>query len=275
MQRRPRNKVEANRQGRRLAEQVRDELDLGSAEVRDLAALMETHFAVDVALSPLGNDVDGLCAHADGRGLIVASSNFPEGHIRFTLAHELGHHLLADPRDVIDENFSDMNSEDMLERRVNAFAAHLLMPMSGLDAAVSALRLSRNELSTGSVRGKRGVAYLARLYGVSPAALLFQLVELKLIPLDEARALACTVLQADGHRRGLLAYDIPEAGAPFAEATNGTVRPPRRLLDAALEGARAGVIGTGSVAILLEREDDDSLFDEVLGPFDDGLAEHA
>jgi hypothetical protein len=85
-----------------LAEEVRRALDLGTAEIGDLPGLIEMHFAADVALGPYGRGVTGLCVHSEGRALLLASTDFTSGHVRFTLAHELGHHLLSDPRDVIE-----------------------------------------------------------------------------------------------------------------------------------------------------------------------------
>ena len=85
----PRTKAEASRQGRALAEEVRKHLELGTAEIGDLPALVEMHFAADVALSPLGEGSDGLCAHAGDAALLVVNTDYPLGRTRFTLAHEL------------------------------------------------------------------------------------------------------------------------------------------------------------------------------------------
>src|SRR5665811_682634 len=91
----------ARRQGRDLAELTRREIDLGTDAIADLAAVIELHFGVDVALSPMGTEADGLCVHSGPAALILASSDYPDGHLRFTLAHELGHHLLGDTRESV------------------------------------------------------------------------------------------------------------------------------------------------------------------------------
>lgn len=274
MTRRPRTKAEAQRQGRGLAEEVRKALDLGSAEIGDLATLIEMHFAADVALSPLGTSVDGLCAHAEGRAVLVVSSDYPEGHIRFTLAHELGHHLLADPREVIDEVSTDMYADDVLERRVNAFAGHLLMPSHGVAETLAWLGVDASQLRSGGVRCQRALGTLMHRFGASLPAVLFHLADLKALEFDDARRL-CGTLSAATVRRagdgGRLDPDTPAPAAPLAEDVTGRVRPPRRLLDAAIEGARAELFGTAAAALLLEREDDDTLFQEIVGVRDGAL----
>ncbi|GAA3623667.1 XRE family transcriptional regulator [Kineosporia mesophila] len=262
---RPRNKLEAQRQGRRLAEKVREELDLGSAEIRDLTALIESHFGVDVVLSRLGRTADGLCAHTTEQALIVASTDFPDGHVRFTLAHELGHHLVSDPREVITEGGEQMFSDDIAERRVNAFAAHLLLPEAGVRAALSGLGAPAGELADGSVGAQRVLGNLMVRFGVSLQALLFQLADLHVLTFDEAVALKKSLRVRQITARHSTGTGMPLLGAPLADSVCEVVRPPQRLLEAALTAARSGRIGTRLIAALLERDDDEALFDEVMG----------
>lgn len=247
--RRPRNKAEARRQGRELAVRVRTELRLGAYEIGDLPGLIEREFGVDVAVSPLGADADGLCVHGDGVAMIVASSDFSDGHVRFTLAHELGHHILDDSRDIIDEQQRDMFGDDLAERRVNAFAAHLLMPTDGVRQTVA--------WSGGGVNDRVLVALMSR-FGVSLSALVGQLIELRLVPFDDGprlRELSVGALQAR-HR------DL----APDQSLTIGrrNVRPPARLIRTAIQAAQAQTLGLSPVATLLQREDDEELWDEVM-----------
>jgi Zn-dependent peptidase ImmA (M78 family)/transcriptional regulator with XRE-family HTH domain len=247
---RPRNKAEAQRQGRRLAECVRTELALGGHEIGDLAGLIEREFGVDVAVSPLGQDADGLCVHDHNMALIVASSDFSDGHVRFTLAHELGHHILGDPRDIIDERERDMFSDDVVERRVNAFAAHLLMPATGVRDTVA--------WTGDGVVNERVLVALMERFGVSLSALVGQLIELRLVPFDDGpqlRRIGVTDLVAR-HR------DV----APSAAATTvrRTVRAPERLLRTAIRAAQSELLGLSPVAALLERDDDDALWRDIM-----------
>ncbi|GGN92044.1 hypothetical protein GCM10011579_089400 [Streptomyces albiflavescens] len=247
---RPRNKAEAERQGKHLAEQMRLRLGLGSHELGDLPGLIERHFGVDVALSPLGTQTDGLCIHGDGVALIVASTDFSQGHVRFTLAHELGHHLLGDPRDVINEGERDMFADNLQERRVNAFAGHLLMPEEGI-------RETLKWLSAGRVT-ERSLVALMEQFGVSLGALVYQLCVMGLITYDQGKRLR-------SQRVGdLVARHASVAPTGAGITVRQTVRAPERLLSAAVDAARNQHVGLGVVATLLQREDDDALWDAVM-----------
>ena len=256
----PRTQAEARRQGRALAEEVRRVLELGSAPTEDLPALIEMHFAADVALSPLGEGSDGLCAHDGEAALLVVNTDYPLGRTRFTLAHELGHHLLNDVREVIEESQGDMQAGTYLERRVNSFAAHLLLPVKAVTATLAWLDATGDDIAEATDRGRMAVGYLMVRYGVSMPCTLGQLMEAGLLKLDRKLALA----------QELAAGDLVRAAGPLVgdqrgpERTVREQRPPARLATAVLEAARAGAVGMNTVAVVLGRADDDSLFDEVM-----------
>lgn len=250
----PRSARAAQAQGRALAELVRRGLDLGGDALGDLPQLFEQHFGVDVALSPLGTGVDGLCVHSGGSALLLASSSFPEGHLRFTLAHELGHHLLSDPRELIEEGEREMFADTHLERRVNAFAGHLLMPELGIRSMLGWLGEPAGHV------GERAMVTLMEHFQVSLAALVYQLNILELLSFEAGRALRGRSVRA------LLAQHAD--AAPFGAATGvGLVhRSPERLTRCALAAARGQRLGLSVLASLLEVADDDRLWDMVMGP---------
>lgn len=256
----PRTGPEAQRQGRFLAEEVRRVLEFGVAEIGDLPALVEMHFAADVALSPLGEGSDGLCAHDGEAALLVINTDYPVGRTRFTLAHELGHHLLRDPRDVIEEQIGDMFATSYIERRVNSFAGHLLLPVKAVTTTLAWLGCDRDDLSTATARGRAALGYLMLRYGVSLPCALSQLVEAGFLTVPAKTELA------DKLRAGSLVSAARHLlnERPGPEKTSHEQRPPARLVAAALEAARAGYIGMNTVAVLLGRADDDALFDEVM-----------
>lgn len=252
---RPRNKAEAERQGRHIAEMVRGEFRLGSLEIGDLPGLLERTFGLDVALSPLGTETDGLYVHGEGVALVVASSSFSQGHVRFTLAHELGHHLCSDGRDVIAEDSADMFADDLLEKRVNAFASHFLMPADGVRETVQ-------WAGQGQVSERVLVALMDR-FGVSLRALLWQLQTLRLVSFEGAVRMRTLPVNALVDRHRELA---PNGGcAKVVES----VRAPERLVGTAVRAAQAQQVGLSVVAALLERPDDDDLWDEIMGTVDD------
>lgn len=234
------------------------QLDLGSDALGDVAGVMEQHFAVDVALSPLGTDADGLCVHSGAAALILASSDFPDGHVRFTLAHELAHHLLADPREVIEEAEGDMFADTGAEWRANAFAGHFLMPERGVRSVLGWL---------GEVPGavsERAVVALMEHFGVSMAALIYQLNIVGMLSYSVGQQLrSCGVTSlVELHR---------EVAPSRAGTTVGHVRLLlERLARRALQAAREQRLGLSVVASLLERDDDEQLWDEIMT----GRAQH-
>ena len=247
-------KATARKQGREVAELTRRELDLGSDALGDLATLIEQHFGVDVSLSPSGTAGDGLCVHGDEAALILASSDFPDGHLRFTLAHELGHHLLNDPREVIEEAEHEMFADDFVEWRVNAFAGHLLMPERGIRSMLSWLAISAAGID------ERALTALMEHFGVSRQALVYQLNLLGLMTYNEGQRLqeAVTVsAMVAAHR------DVAPNGA--ATRVSQVHRAPQRLVRAARDAVRSQQLGLSVVAALLAREDDDVLWAEVMG----------
>lgn len=250
----PPNKVLARKQGLELAELTRRELDLGSDALGDFAAIIESHFAVDVALSPLGTQADGLCVHAGRLALLLASTDYSDGHLRFTLAHELGHHLLGDPRGLIEENERAMFADNAVEWRVNAFAGHLLMPERGVLAVLDWLGESGAGIS------ERAVVALMEHFGVSRQALLYQLNLLKLLSFEAGQR-----MKRDRTVAAAIAAHPDVAPTGAATEVRRIRRAPERLVRQAISAVREQRLGLSIVATLLEREDDDRLWAEVMG----------
>jgi Zn-dependent peptidase ImmA (M78 family)/transcriptional regulator with XRE-family HTH domain len=248
----PHSKGSAQQQGRELAELTRQELDLGSDALGDIAGLIEQHFAVDVALSPLGTDADGLCVHSGTAALILASSDFPDGHLRFTLAHELAHHLLNDPREVIEETEREMFADTAVEWRANAFAGHFLMPERGIQSVLGWLDAGPNMISD-----RTAVALMGH-FGVSLAALVYQLNVVGALSYEVGQQLRSRSVTSLVERH-------PDVAPSWAATTAGRARrAPERLARRALMAAREQRLGLSVAAALLERDDDDQLWDEIM-----------
>jgi hypothetical protein len=98
-------------------------------------------------------------------------------------------------------------------------------------------------------------------YGVSMPCALYQLAGLGLLAFDRVEALK-NELRAGSVLRA--ASRLLPSGASVAKQTEET-RVPTRLLDSAWSAAREGTIGLNMLARLLERQDDDQLFEEVFG----------
>jgi transcriptional regulator with XRE-family HTH domain len=223
--------------GERLAGIVREELGLGRAPVADIAELAERHFGVDVALWPLGESVSGLCAHGDGIAMFLVNTAFTAGHERFTAAHELAHHLLADPREVVVEaDLYEVSTPP--EVRANAFGAALLMPEDGVVEAIGARPVDA------AVLGE-----LLRHFRVSYAALVNRLGTLRVLSPESAEQWrsksAVSVLRAAGD------------SAP-GQLVGPTLsrRVPARLWRSALDGYQTGRVGVGVLGGLVDTDSD-------------------
>lgn len=243
--------TEAKRQGQLGAEIVRKALDLGSDGLTNLPELFERHFGVHVALGPWGEQVDGLCVHSDDFALLMASTDFSQGHTNFTLAHELAHHLFRDPREIITESAEDMYSGDVLEKRANSFAAFFLMPDEGLRAL-----LSYQGEEPGSLSGRSAIR-LMETFGVSLRALTYQLNTIEWMTLEVSRKLHDLGV---GNLVAKYSGDAPNRAWTTASRSR---RYPARLVSAATEAVKEERLGLGPLATLLEREDNEELWDEI------------
>src|SRR5882757_4478042 len=224
----------AGAQGRILAEAVRRELSLGLGPVLDVSEPAESVLGVDTAVLDLPEKVSGFTALDPARGVtlvLVNTADVPERQ-RFTLAHELGHVLFGDRAEA-----HQLDGERTLEeRRCDAFARHLLAPSQGVHRW-----MTENAVGT---PGRKECAMAARHYEVSLKVVLIQCRKLGLLSAETVRELA-------GPTGRELAWTYgwgPEYRAACEAASR--VRPPRRILERAVEAYRSGRIGVRAVAAL-------------------------
>ena len=231
-------RASSTNRGYAIAKAVRSDLGLGGAPILDLPALIESNFGVDVVLWPTGESVSGLCVHGDGVAVLFVSSSFPYGHQRFTLAHELAHHLVDDPQEVvIDEDLFGRGTPP--ETTANAFAAELLMPDSSIKSLVDRQRIDASTIQM-----------LMRTFGVSYQALIVRLHALRLIS-DNAR----TAWEARSPSSVLREAGDPDpAELVFAD---GAKRVPPRLWRTARLGYSEGKVGISALAGLQQRDPED------------------
>jgi Zn-dependent peptidase ImmA (M78 family) len=123
-----------------------------------------------VRYSDLG-EISGLVVRKDGKTLIGVNRTHSPGRRRFTLAHEFGHVLLHEGKELhFDTDFrvnlrSDMSSTgtDIEEIEANFFAASLLMPEKFLDKDKRTVSLE--------IEDAKAVQDLAKSYLVSAQAM--------------------------------------------------------------------------------------------------------
>lgn len=147
---------------------------LGIARSLDLVLMMQ----------PL-DSLLGFYVRGDQRSGIVINSLRPESLQRFTLAHEIGHHVLGHQDSADDQHAVDRFDPDSpVELAAQAFAASLLMPRPLVMSALRDLPATRR-----GRRLARSDAYLfSRQLGVSYEAGVWALFRDNRLSLAEARA---------------------------------------------------------------------------------------
>lgn len=155
------------------ASQVRDWLEIPDEPLLDLPACAEQLGLYSVA-EDRGPDLpEGTYQDIGSGGIAWIDGRSPAGRRRFTLAHELGHHVLEDEYRLD----WDVQSEET-EKVVNAFAIHLLLPRHGVLRCWG--ELARQELDLRS----RAI-WIAARYGVSWSAACAQLRRLGALTAEE------------------------------------------------------------------------------------------
>ena len=145
------------------AEAVRKAWDLGLDPIPDLIDVLETHgirvFMIDANADP---KFDGLAATVNQLPIIVVGSNWPGDRQRFTLAHELGHLMLAGR---LAKNLDE-------ELACNRFAGAFLTPRQSVIQELGAHR---------SYIEPKELALLKEEFGLSMAGLLYRARDLGIV----------------------------------------------------------------------------------------------
>jgi Zn-dependent peptidase ImmA (M78 family)/DNA-binding XRE family transcriptional regulator len=220
----PRDLPEAER----AAERVRAAVRPDSGPLLGLGEVGEQLGVLSFALALGDRSGDGAYVSIGEFGIAVINGNTEAGRRRFTLAHEIGHHVFADEYST-DLSVADVGSET--ERRINGFAVHLLLPRGSLTQRWRAL--------TGEPREK--AIRLGVEYRVSWSALCSQLRNFELV--------------SEGEHRALLAQpptraDYLELGVGFVEELHPPFVPPS-FARAVLGGYRSGKLGANRTIDLL------------------------
>jgi Zn-dependent peptidase ImmA (M78 family) len=108
-----------------MALTIRRTLGNPHGPVHNLAAVVE-RLGLHVASLDLKPHLpDGAYVALDGAGVTIVNGGKDAGRRRFTLAHELGHHVMSDEYST---DWSVGEAKEEREARINAFAIHFLMP---------------------------------------------------------------------------------------------------------------------------------------------------
>lgn len=170
--------VETVDDAERAAAFVRDSVHLADDPATDLLGVTDTLGLYVASVALPDERFDGAYVALDRGGVALVNGAMPSGRRRFTVAHELGHHILADaysPEWILGD------SPQERERLINAFAIHFLMPRCALLALWRAIG--------GAEDARRAALTLGARFGVSWTAVGNQLTNLGLIDERQRRAL--------------------------------------------------------------------------------------
>lgn len=219
---RPQTRWEAVEQGMRLAMMERKRLELGTLPARNIVEIIARH-GVRVGRYTLTDDVSGLFFVGPDIGMaILVNAGHRITRRLFSYAHEYAH-LLVDSQQTPGGVSRYGNRDDLLEVRANAFAAHFLMPNEGVRAFLDGLggptrqvmeiydgfkeqaAHSGEELLTAQRRTAPGsqevrmidALRVARYFGTSYSATVYQLLNLKIIQKETQEKLLAERKRAD------------------------------------------------------------------------------
>lgn len=127
----------------------------------------------------LDDELSGMAFVSDQQKYIIVNSGHHINRQRFTIAHEIGHHVLHDEyllqgvhvdKSILKRDSLSATGKDLREIAANAFAAELLMPRSMISALIPR--------DFDILADDDKMSELAKLFAVSPAALNIRLISL-------------------------------------------------------------------------------------------------
>jgi len=222
-------------QGEHLAAQERRRLGLESAPIRSMIDLLESE-GIKVLFMPfdVGSEIAGCYFFSEDLGpcVLVNKSDLPARR-RFTEGHEYCH-FLVDREAVEGEICTPSRRRELFEVRANAFAAAFLLPERGIRDA-----LEDADVVPGEV-GPENIVHLMQRFGASREAILWRLLNLRLISSQERKALSKFPV---GDLRERLGYELEPGQSESA---------PDRYRRLAVEAWRMKEIPTKELAQVLD-----------------------
>lgn len=194
------------------ARELRRTLGVAPGPLWNLPSIAEAAGLYVFVLDLRDESLDGSYVRLENAGVALVNGGRRAGRRRFTLVHELGHHVFAD--DYSPEWIVGTDGDDR-ERLINAFVIHFLMPREAV--------LTRWQESDGPRDPRLAAIALGADFGVSWTAVLGHLCNLELIDgktrdrLDRDRP-----TKADYLEGGVVLREkdlaSPEVGPHFAQA---------------------------------------------------------
>ena len=233
--------------GAQQAQATRARLGLAlDGPVPDLLRAVEEGAGLAVSVIELPDGVSGAYARREGQGFAFLNLREAPVRQRFTLAHELGHHELKDGG-VIDASADVFGAPTAVrERRANAFAAELLVPL----AAVQRWAQARSDADVSLLT----VVALASWFRVSALVALYRLSAARLVGAKAVRSFEQAIRDSEHiqlARRHQLS-DLPDELSLIHDA--GRPRTPRRLWADAVIGYERGLLTPERIAEAVGRD---------------------
>lgn len=213
--------------------QARTLLGHGDGPLIDLQAAVERLGLLSFSLDLGPTVIDGGYVRVDNIGVALINGAADPGRRRFNLAHELGHHLLADEYTT---DFGLGTSPTDREVLINAFAIHFLMRRLSTRSRWAELSAEWEDI-------RHRLVVLAAEYRVSWSAAVSHAVTLGLISRGDFE-----VLRAQRPATG----DYLEVGARFTEELRPIALSPA-FAQAAVRAYRRGVISSDRAVELLRQ----------------------
>lgn len=152
------------------ASRLRAKFLLGDRLPIDMESLLVDQGILAV-YTPMSDCFSGMCLKYDDKtNFVLINSNMVMGRQNFTVAHELYHLFVQDPKD-FQVHSCDINSpQSPIERHANSFASFFLMPTAGIADVMQRIGCNKTTINSAhliTMCGYFGVSYHAMLVRIS------------------------------------------------------------------------------------------------------------
>ena len=215
--------------------------------IPDLLHVVEDAAGVAVSILDLPDGVSGAYTCEEGQGFAFVNMNDVVVRQRFTLAHELAHHVYRDAS-IIDPELNVFGSpKSMRERRANTFAAEFLIPLQAVNAWMEARGATEVDL--------RLVVELASFFRVSARTALIRLQLARFVDPNEppGKALDASIESKEHTRlaKRLGIEEVPDALSDIKR--KGLQRAPAKMWEYAVIGYERGLLTVERIAEALHK----------------------
>ena len=215
--------------------------------IPDLLYLVEDAAGLAVNVLDLPAGVSGAYAYEEGLGFAFLNLNNPVVRQRFTLAHELAHHVHKDTAVIDPESNVFGSPKAPRERRANIFAAEFLIPLQAVNAWMEARGTPPVDL--------RLVLELASFFRVSAKVALIRLQLARVVDLGEPLGKGFdAAIEAGQHLQLARRLGIEEAPDALWEIKHRALpRAPGKLWEFAVVGYERGLLTVERIAQAIHR----------------------